>query len=65
MVVTFASIAAAAATGLPAGATSATLTSEPPAGALLISPFVTAGAKSAIAFNPTSPTQSLEKLLHK
>lgn len=65
VVVTFASIAAAAATGLPAGATSATLTSEPPAGALLISPFVTAGAKSAIAFNPTSPTQSLEKLLHK
>ncbi len=65
VVVTFASIASATATGLPAGATSATLTSEPPAGALLISPFAAAGAKSSVAFNPTSPTQSLEELLHK
>src|SRR5271165_3021529 len=65
VVVTFASVASATATGLPAGATSVTLTSEPPAGALLISRFVTAGAKSSVAFNPTSPTQSLEKLLHK
>ncbi len=65
VVVTFASIASATATGLPAGATSATLTSEPPAGALLISPFTAAGAKSSVAFNPTSPTQSLEKLLRK
>jgi hypothetical protein len=63
IVVTFASVASATATGLPSGATTATLTSQPPAGALLISPFVTAGARSSIAFTPQSPAQSLEKLL--
>ena len=65
VVVTFASIAAATATGLPAGATTATLTSTPPAGALLISPFVAAGAKSSAALDTTSPKQSLEKLLRR
>jgi hypothetical protein len=65
IVVTFGSIAAGAATGLPSGASSFTATSQSPAGALLISPFVTAGASSSIAFNPASPTQSLEKLLHQ
>ena len=63
IVVTFATVASATATGLPSGATTATLTSQPPAGALLISPFVTAGARSSIAFTPQSPAQSLEKLL--
>lgn len=63
IVVTFATVASATATGLPSGATTATLTSQPPAGALLISPFVTAGARSSIAFTPQSPEQSLEKLL--
>jgi hypothetical protein len=63
IVVTFATVATATATGLPSGATTATLTSQPPAGALLISPFVTAGARSSIAFTPQSPAQSLEKLL--
>ena len=65
VVVTFASIATATATGLPAGATTATLTSTPPAGALLISPFVASGAKSSAALDPTSPKQSLEKLLRR
>ncbi|HLL91989.1 MAG TPA: hypothetical protein VK252_03540 [Solirubrobacteraceae bacterium] len=63
IVVTFATVASATATGLPSGATTATLTSQPPAGALLISPFVTTGAQSSIAFTPQSPAQSLEKLL--
>jgi len=65
VVITFASIADATATGLPAGATTATLTSTPPAGALLISPFVAAGAKSSATLNPASPKQSLEKLLRR
>ena len=65
IVVTFASVASATETGLPAGATTATLTSQPPAGVLLISPFVGVGAKSTASFNPTSPKQSLEKLLRR
>ena len=64
IVVTFGSVAAGSASGLPSGSASSTLTSQPPAGALLISPFVTAGASSSTTFNPASPTQSLEKLLH-
>jgi hypothetical protein len=64
IVVTFATVASATATGLPSGATTATLTAQPPAGVLLISPFVTAGARPSEAFSATSPTQSLEKLLH-
>jgi hypothetical protein len=65
IVVTFASIAQATATGLPAGAATATLTTVPPAGVLLISPFAAVGAHSAATFNPTSPKQSLEKLLRR
>jgi hypothetical protein len=66
VVVTFATIASASATELPSGAASATLTSEPPAGALLISPFASAGTRpSTTSFNPTSPRKSLETLLHQ
>lgn len=65
IVVTFTSISAASASGLPAGAASSTLTSESPTGVLLLSPFVAAGAKSTAALNPTSPRQSLEKLLRR
>jgi hypothetical protein len=65
IVVTFASVAQATATGLPAGAATATLTTQPPAGVLLISPFAAVGAHSAAAFNPTSPKQSIEKLLRR
>lgn len=64
VVVTFATVAIATQAGLPAGASSTTLTYQPPAGAVLLSPFVKAGARSTTAFNPTSPRQSLEKLLH-
>jgi hypothetical protein len=65
IVVTYASVANATATSLPAGAATATLTSQPPAGVLLISPFASVGAKPATAFDPTSPKQSLEKLLRR
>lgn len=65
IVVTFATVASATATGLPAGASAATLTAEPPVGVLLISPFAAAGARSSSAFDPTSPKQSIEKLLRQ
>jgi hypothetical protein len=65
IVVTYASVANATATSLPAGAATATLTSQPPAGVLLISPFASVGTKSSTAFNPTSPKRSLEKLLRR
>ena len=65
IVVTFGSIVPASATGLPSGTSTVTLTSEPPAGVLLISPFVSAGTRPAAAFNPASPRQSLEKLLRQ
>jgi hypothetical protein len=65
IVVTFASVGLATQTSLPAGSSTATLTSQPPAGVLLISPFVGVGAKSSASFNPTSPKQSLEKLLRR
>jgi len=65
IVVTFASLGNAAASGLPAGAATATLTTQPPAGVLLISPFASVGAHASTTFNPTSPKQSLEKLLRR
>jgi hypothetical protein len=64
VVVTFATVTDPTAAELPAGASAATLASQPPAGAVLLSPFAKAGARSTVAFNPTSPKQSLEKLLH-
>jgi hypothetical protein len=64
VVITFATVGIASQAGLPAGASSATLTYQPPAGVLLLSPFVHAGIRSTSVFNPTSPRQSLEKLLH-
>ncbi|HEY1833507.1 MAG TPA: hypothetical protein VGG08_03655, partial [Solirubrobacteraceae bacterium] len=63
VVITFATVGLAAQSGLPEGASSATLTYQPPAGVLLLSPFAKAG-RSSVAFNATSPRQSLEKLLH-
>jgi len=65
IVVTFGSVVSATESGLPSGASNATLTSEPPAGVLLISPFASAGTRPTATFNPTSPRQSLEKLLHQ
>jgi hypothetical protein len=64
IVVTFATVGNATASELPAGASTATLTSQPPAGVVLLSPFAKAGARSSTTFSPTSPKQSLEKLLH-
>ena len=64
IVVTYATVDDAATAELPAGSASATLASQPPAGAVLLSPFAKAGAKPATAFDPAPPTQSLEKLLH-
>jgi hypothetical protein len=64
VVVTFATVGIATQSELPAGASTATLTYQPPAGAVLLSPFAKAGQRSTVAFNPTSPRQSLEKLLH-
>ncbi|HEX3432537.1 MAG TPA: hypothetical protein VHT25_00575 [Solirubrobacteraceae bacterium] len=64
VVVTFATVADPAGAELPPGASPATLASQPPAGAVLLSSFAKAGARSSVAFDPTSPKQSLEKLLH-
>jgi hypothetical protein len=65
IVVTFASVLSASATGLPAGAATATVTAQPPAGVLLISPFAKPAARPTATFNPASPKQSLETLLHR
>ena len=64
VVITFATVADPTAAELTAGSSSATLASQPPAGAVLLSPFAKAGVKSSATFDPTSPKQSLEKLLH-
>jgi hypothetical protein len=64
VVITFGSIGNATASSLPAGASTATLSSEPPVGVLLLSPFARAGARPTTPFNPTSPKQSLAGLLH-
>jgi hypothetical protein len=65
IVVTFGSIGSAAATGLPSGSSSATLSSRPPSGALVISPFATAGSRRRTTFDTTSPKRSVKALLHK
>jgi hypothetical protein len=64
VVITFGSVGNATASSLPAGASTATLSSEPPVGVLLLSPFARAGARPTAPFNPTSPKQSLSGLLH-
>ena len=62
--VTFATVGIASQSELPAGASTATLTYQPPAGAALLSPFAKAAQRSTVAFDTTSPRRSLEKLLH-
>ncbi|MGA8364138.1 MAG: hypothetical protein WB709_06425, partial [Solirubrobacteraceae bacterium] len=64
IVITFGTVGNATASSLPAGSSTATLGSEPPAGVLLISPFARAGARQSTAYDPTSPKQSLSALLH-
>jgi hypothetical protein len=63
VVVTFATVGIPTQSELPAGASTSQLTSQPPAGVALLSPFAKAGARSSVAYHPTSPRQSLEKLL--
>jgi len=63
VVVTFATVGIPTQSELPAGTSTSQLTSQPPAGVALLSPFVKAGARSSVAYDPTSPRQSLEKLL--
>ncbi len=63
-VVTFATVGVASQQGLAAGTSSATLTSKPPGGVLLISPFAKAGAHSSVTFQVSSPVHTLEALLH-
>jgi hypothetical protein len=64
IVITFATVGIATQSELPAGASTSTLAYQPAAGVALLSPFAKAGAHPSAAFNPTSPRQSLEKLLH-
>jgi hypothetical protein len=64
VVVTFSTVGIATQSELPAGASTTQLTHQPPAGAVLLSPFAKAGARSTVAFNPTSPRRSVEALLH-
>ena len=61
---TFATVGLASQQGLPAGASSATLTSKPPGGVLLISPFAKAGAHSSVTYQVSAPVHTLEQLLH-
>jgi hypothetical protein len=65
IVITFGAVDSPTASGLPAGAATTTLSAQPPAGVLLISPFAGSHTKSSTAFNPASPRKSLEKLLHQ
>jgi hypothetical protein len=64
IVITFGTVAGATASSLPAGSATATLSSEPPVGVLLISPFAHAGTRPSTKYEPTSPKQSLSELLH-
>jgi hypothetical protein len=64
VVITFSNVGIATQSELPAGASTSTLSYQPPAGVALLSSFAKAGARPTLAFNPTSPRQSLEKLLH-
>lgn len=63
-VVTFATVGVASQQGLPASSSSATLTSQPPGGVLLISPFAKAGAHSSVTYQVSAPVHTLERLLH-
>jgi hypothetical protein len=63
IVIAFGTVGNATASSLPAGAATATLSSQPPGGVLILSPFARAGSRPATPFNPTSPKQSLLGLL--
>jgi hypothetical protein len=63
IVIAFGAVGNATASSLPVGASTATLSSEPPGGVLLLSPFARANSRPATVFNPISPKQSLSGLL--
>jgi hypothetical protein len=65
VVITFADVGIAAQSGLPGGASSATLTTQPAAGVALLSPFARAGTRSNAAFDAASPVHSLRALLRR
>jgi hypothetical protein len=65
VVITFTTVGLPTQIGLPEGSSSATLTSQPPAGVLLLSPFAKAGSRSSVTYKATSPRKTVEKLLHK
>jgi hypothetical protein len=65
VVITFANVGVATQSGLPAGASSATLTTQPPAGVVVMSPFAHPGARPTTRFDTASPVHSLEGLLHR
>jgi hypothetical protein len=64
IVITFGTVGNPAESSLPAGSATATLSSEPPVGVLLISPFAHAGTRPSTKYDPTAPKQSLSGLLH-
>ena len=55
IVITFGTVGNATASSLPAGASTATLSSEPPVGVLLLSPFARAGARPTTRLQPNFP----------
>jgi hypothetical protein len=63
IVIAFGTIGDAAASSLPEGAATATLSSEPQAGVLILSPFAKAGSKPTTTYDPASPKRSLSELL--
>ncbi|HUA11547.1 MAG TPA: hypothetical protein VMA83_06050 [Solirubrobacteraceae bacterium] len=65
IVVTFGTVAAGPETELPTGSTTSLLASEPPAGTLLVSPYVAAGKRPKTTFDPASPRGSMEALLSR
>jgi hypothetical protein len=62
--IVFGTIGNAGASSLPEGSSTATLSSEPPGGVLILSPFAKAGTRPNVAYEPASPRQSLSALLH-
>jgi hypothetical protein len=65
VVITFTSVGIATQAGLPAGASAATLTRQPPGGVVVMSPFARAGASLSTTFDTASPVHTLEGLLHR
>ena len=63
IVVVFGTVAEGPESEYPTGSVTSLLASQPPGGALLISPFVAAGKRPTTNFDPASPERSMEALL--